>query len=62
MENGSFDLTLDPAILKPFQPGASGTPIGSEVEACYVFTVNIDAGLEIVEVELVAPASSDPRP
>jgi hypothetical protein len=54
-EHGSFVLTLDPAILKPLQPGASGTPIGSEVEDCYVFTVNVDAGLEVVEVELLPP-------
>lgn len=60
--DGDFDLTIDPAILKPLQRGASGTPIGSEVEDCYVFTVNMDAGLEVVEVELVPPAASDPRP
>jgi hypothetical protein len=61
-KDGGFDLTLDPAILKPLQPGASDTPIGSEVEDCYVFTVNVDAGLEVVEVELLPPAPSDPRP
>ena len=53
---GAFDLVLDPGILKPLQPGASSTPIGSEVEDCYVFTVNVDAGLEVVEVELFASA------
>lgn len=59
--DGSFDLALDPAILKPLQVGASGTPIGSEVEDCYVFTVNVDAGLEVIEVELLPPTSPDPR-
>lgn len=61
-EDGRFDLTLDPAILKPLQPGTSGTPVGSEVEDCYVFTVNVDAGLEVVEVELLPPTSPVPRP
>lgn len=61
-QDGGFDLTLDPAILKPLQPGAAGTLIGSEVEDCYVFTVNDDVGLEVIEVELVPPASLDPRP
>ena len=54
VEGGAFDLVLDPRILRPLQPGASSTPIGSEVEDCYVFTVNVDAGLEVVEVELMA--------
>jgi hypothetical protein len=62
-EGGRFDLTLDPAILKPLQRGGtSGTPIGSEVEDCYVFTVNVDAGLEVVEVELLPPPSSALQP
>lgn len=60
--DGGFDLTLDPARLKPLQPGASGTPVGSEVEDCYVFTVNVDAGLEVIEVELLPPTSPDPQP
>lgn len=50
---GTFDLILDPGVLRPLQPSAPGTPIGSEVEDCYVFTVNVDAGLEVVEVELL---------
>jgi hypothetical protein len=61
-EGGSFDLVLDPSALRPLQPGALGTPIGSEVEDCYVFTVNVDAGLEVVEVELLPPATSKARP
>ncbi len=61
-EDGRFDLTLDPASLKPLQPGASGTPVGSEVEDCYVFTVNVSAGLEVIEVELLPPPSPAPRP
>ena len=59
---GAFDLVLDPGVLRPLQPGASGTPIGSEVEDCYVFTVNVDAGLEVVEVELMPPATPKTRP
>jgi ferric-dicitrate binding protein FerR (iron transport regulator) len=61
-KDGRFDLTVDPAILKPLQPGASGTPVGSEVEDCYVFTVNVDAGLEVAEVELMPPTSPVRRP
>ncbi|MEJ7638506.1 MAG: FecR family protein [Singulisphaera sp.] len=54
-DGGAFDFVLDPGVLRPLQPGASVTPIGSEVEDCYVFTVNVDAGLEVVEVELLPP-------
>ena len=61
-KDGGFDLTIDPATLKLLQPGIPGTPIGSDVEDCYVFTVNVDAGLEVVEVELLPPASPDPMP
>ena len=32
---------------------AAATPIESEIEDCYVFTVNVEAGLEVVEVELL---------
>lgn len=53
---GAFNLVLDPGVLRPLQPGGSATPINSEVEDCYVFTVNVDAGLEVVEVELLPPA------
>jgi hypothetical protein len=61
-KDGGFDLALDPAILRPLQPGAAGTPVGSEVEDCYVFTVNLDAGLEVIEVELLPPATPDLQP
>ena len=54
---GAFDLVLAPDVLRPLQPSAPGTPIGSEVEDCYVFTVDVDAGLEVVEVELLPPAT-----
>ena len=39
----------------PRWPWASSaaTPIESEIEDCYVFTVNVEAGLEVVEVELL---------
>ena len=59
---GAFDLVLDPGALRPLQPGASGTPIGSEIEDCYVFTVNVDAGLEVAEVELLPPGPAAARP
>ena len=59
---GAFDLALDPAVLQPLQPGALGTPIGSEVEDCYVFTVDVDAGLEVIEVELLPPPAPEANP
>jgi len=61
-EGGPFDLVLDPSVLRPLQPEASGTPIGSEVEDCYVFTVNVDAGLAVAEVELLPPGPPSARP
>jgi hypothetical protein len=60
--DGSFDLTLDPAILKPLQKGTLDTPIASEVEDCYVFTVGIDTGLEVIDIELLAPPTAEPAP
>ena len=59
---GAFDLVLAPDVLRPLQPSTPGTPIGSEVEDCYVFTVNVDAGLEVAEVEILPPGSPTARP
>ena len=59
---GAFNLVLDPGVLRPLQPGPSATPIDSEVEDCYVFTVNVDAGLEVVEVELLPTSPPAARP
>jgi hypothetical protein len=61
-EGGPFDLVLNPDNLKPLQPGTVGTPIGFEVDDCYVFTVNVDAGLEVAEVELLPPGPPAGRP
>jgi hypothetical protein len=47
---------------QPLQSEASGTPIGSEIEDCYVSTVNVDAGLEVAELELLPPAPPTERP
>ena len=59
---GAFDLVLAPDVLRPLQPWTSDTPIGSEVEDCYVFTVDVNAGLEVAEVEILPPGSPAARP
>jgi hypothetical protein len=59
---GPFELVVNPADLKPLQPGSVRTPISSELDDCYVFTVDIDAGLEVAEVELLPPGSPAGRP
>ncbi len=51
-----FEVEIGLGDLVPQHPWVSRSPIGSELENTHVFTVNVDAGLEIVRIELLPPS------
>jgi len=59
----SLDIELHLEEFRPQEKEFADSPIGLELVDCWCFTYNVDAGLSITSVELLATAASaTPRP
>jgi hypothetical protein len=53
LEGGAFEVEVGLDEMEAKSPRPPGSPVGADLVDCYVCTVNVDAGLEVAEVELL---------
>ncbi len=59
IRDGTFEIEIPLDAFWPRYPKISQSPIGLELEDCYVFTVDVEATLEVTRVELLPPAEAE---